>query len=469
MRSAGTIIVGGGISGASALHWLAAGGEDVLLIEAGDRLGGVIGSYRNDAGALVETGPNSTQLSHPQLVALIEELGLADALMTASPRAKSRYIVRDGALVPTPSGPVDFLTSPLFSTRAKLRLLQEPFIAPAPEGIEESVAQFVERRIGREFLDYAINPFMSGVYAGRPEMLSLRHAFPKLHALEREHGSLIRGMIARRRQTRKARKDVVGAPRVSSLISFSEGMAMLPGRVAERYADRVITGRAVTSIERVLDRWRVSIGDDALEAERVIIATPASAAADLIEGIDGGAAAALRGIVYPPVATITSVYRRDAVEHPLDGFGCLIPEVERRRVLGVIFSSTLFPNRAPDGRVVLTTFIGGARQPEIAGLGESELVTLVNQEHRVLLGVTTDAESYGLTRWQHAIPQYNVGHGRVLDAIAGAERRAVGVHLLGNYRGGVSVGDCVKSAWELASRLLEQRQEVASTGEDARR
>jgi oxygen-dependent protoporphyrinogen oxidase len=457
MRNVSTIIIGGGISGASALHWLASGGDDVLLLEAADRLGGVIGSYRNDAGALVETGPNSTQLSHPQLRALIDELGLADAMMTTDARAKSRFVVRDGRLVATPSGPGGFLSTPLFSLAAKLRLLREPFIAPASPDREESIAQFVERRLGREFLDYAINPFVSGVYAGRPEKLSVRYAFPKLHTLEQEHGSLIRGALARRRQTKRARKDAVGAPQVSSLIAFREGMAMLPSRVAERWSDRVLTGHAVTALERTHDGWRVFAGGEIFEAARVVVATAARGAARLLEPLDRELARALGAIEYPPVATMLSLYRRDDVAHPLDGFGCLIPEVERRRVLGVIFSSTLFPNRAPDGAVAITTFIGGARQPEVARLGDDELVGVVLEEHRALLGVTGVPISTSLSRWEHAIPQYNVGYGRTLAALEEGERRSPGLFLLGNYRGGVSVGDCVKSASELASRLLAER------------
>jgi oxygen-dependent protoporphyrinogen oxidase len=464
MRNVSTIIIGGGVSGASALHWLASRGDDVLLLEAAERLGGVIGSYRNGLGALVETGPNSTQLSHPQFHAIIDELGLRDEMMTADARAKNRFIVRGGALVATPSGPGDFLTSPLFSMRAKLRLLKEPFIAAAPADREESIAEFVERRLGREFLDYAINPFVSGVYAGRPEALSVRHAFPKLHALEQRHGSLIRGALARRKQTKQARKDATGTPQVSSLISFREGMVTLPRRVGERWADRVVPGAAVAALRPHEGRWHIEAAGETYGADRVVVATSAYGAAALVDPFDDVLAASLRGIQYPPVATALSVYRREAIAHALDGFGCLIPEVEHRRVLGVIFSSTLFPNRAPEGMVAITTFIGGARQPEIAGLPDEALSTIVYDEHRELLGASTRPESFELNRWPHAIPQYNLGYGRVLEAIEAAERRSPGLHMLGNYRGGVSVGDCVWSASELAARLMAQPRELVAAG-----
>lgn len=453
MRNVSTVIIGGGISGASALHWLALGGDDVLLLEASDRLGGVIGSYRNDIGALAETGPNSTQ-SSPQLQRLIDELGLGAQMMTADPRAKKRFVVRDGRLVATPSGPGDFLRTTLFSAGAKLRLLREPFIAPAPPHVEESIAQFVERRLGREFLDYAINPFVSGVYAGLPEKLSVRYAFPKLHALEQEHGSLIRGALSRRRQTKRARKDAAGTPSVSSLISFREGMAALPRAIAARWSDRVRTSAAVTAIERHDVGWRITVGEEVIGAERVVLATAADVSARLVEPFDPALATALRRIEYPPVSTMLSVYRRDSIAHALDGFGCLIPEVEKRRVLGVIFSSTLFANRAPEGMVAITTFIGGARQPDVAALPDGELASAVYAEHTSLLGASAPPVSMEINRWARAIPQYTLGYGSILGAIDDAERRAPGLHLLGNIRGGVSVGDCVRSAAEAARRLL---------------
>lgn len=454
MHKVSTVIIGGGISGASALHWLASGGDDVILLEAADHLGGVIGSHRDRLGGLVETGPNSTQMSSPTLRRLIDELGLADDMMLADSRAKNRFVLRGGRLVPTPSGPVDFLRTPLFSLAAKLRLLREPFIAASPAEADESIGEFVERRLGREFLDYAINPFVSGVYAGRPERLSVRAAFPKLHALEQTYGSLIRGAIARLRQTKKARKDAVGAPKVSSLISFGEGMSMLPLAIEDRWRDRVHTGVAVSSIERSTSAWHVIAGGELYEADRIIIATPADVTARLVDPFDGLLSSALKRIEYSPVATMLSLYRRDAVRHPLDGFGCLIPEVEHRRVLGVIFASTLFPNRAPDGMVAIATFIGGSRQPEIAMLPDDELAAVVCSEHESLLGVLAPPESFEINRWHRAIPQYNVGYGAIIDALNAAEARTPGLHLLGNYRGGVSVGDCVKSASDLAAILL---------------
>jgi oxygen-dependent protoporphyrinogen oxidase len=444
-RHVDTIIIGGGISGASALHWLASAGEDVLLVERAGRLGGVIGSRRNALGALIESGPNSLQLTTPQLGRLIAELGLEEEIVTASDAASNRYVMRDGRLLPLPMNPKAFLKTPVFSAGAKLRLLKEPFIKPAPADADESVASFVERRLGREILDYAVNPFISGIFAGRPERLSIRQAFPRLYSLESEHRSLVRGFIARGRARRKEMGKGEKRPR-PAMISFREGMEMLPRAVAERWGDRLLLGTEVRSIDRARGLWQVETGEETIEARNVIIATDALAAAALVEPLDAEAASALAGIEYVPVAVAASVYDRTAVAHPLDGFGMLLPEVERRAVLGTIFSSTLFPGRAPEGTVLLTTFIGGARAPVLALAPAAEIESSVHAELRKILGISAKPRSFDLQVWQRAIPQYTIGYGEILAALQRAESRLPGLSFLGNYRGGISVGDCVRSA-----------------------
>jgi oxygen-dependent protoporphyrinogen oxidase len=457
MRRVETLIIGGGISGATALHRLASLGNDVLLLERGERLGGVLGSRRNEAGVLVESGPNSTQLTNTYLPALVDELGLRDRMLYADDAASNRYIMRDGQLLALPGGPKSFLRTHLFSASTKLRLLREPFIRPAPADEEESIAQFVVRRLGREFLDYAINPFVSGVYAGRPERLSVRYAFPKLYALEQEYRSLIRGTIAKAREKKRAKKKGGAEPQAARdrarMISFDEGMQTLPRAIEEQWRDRIETGVTVERIERHGGGWHVYAGNHVFQADRLIVATHAHGAADLLANLDPELAIVLRRIEYPPVAVAASVYPRESVEHPLDGFGVLIPVVERRGILGVIFSSTLFPNRAPDGMVLLTSFIGGARQPEYAQRDPDLIRFELHRELQRTLGISAAPVSVDLKIWPHAIPQYNIGYGEILSGIAQAEGRYPGLHLLGNYRGGVSVADCVKSGWELADKI----------------
>lgn len=459
MREADTIIVGGGISGATALHRLAREGRDVLLLERTDRLGGTIVSERSSAGALIERGPNSLQSGNPVLDLLIDDLGLRDNIVVADKAAANRYVLRDGTLVPVPTNPKALIESSLISGRAKLRLMTEPFRSRRTSEEEESVADFVRRRLGREPLLYGINPFVSGIYAGRPEDLSLRHAFPMLYDLEHEHGSLIRGGMKRMKARRRASASGETTPPKRRMFSFRDGIASLTTAIADRWTDHIQTGTEATGLARDERGWSVSAVIDGEEREfrsrNLILATDAGTAARLTEGIDSDLATALRRIEYPPVAVVTILADRESVRHPLDGFGLLCPEVEGRNVLGVIFSSTIFPNRAPEGNVLLTTFVGGARQPDRALQPESEILASVTDELRELIGYNGNAREIDMAVWRRAIPQYNLGYGLILRGIGRAEERLAGLRLLGNYRGGVSVPDCIASGWGTAEKILE--------------
>lgn len=454
------IIIGGGISGASALYWLASTGVNVLLLERGSGLGGVMGSRRSELGALLETGPTSAHMKSDALFDLVEGLGLEPHIVRPSEFAANRYIMRGGELICVPTSPKSFIRSRLFSTSAKLRAFREPFVASVSGGTEESVAQFVERRLGREVLDYAVNPFISGIYAGRPEHLSARYAFPVLHELEQASGSLFKGGIRKARQAKKDRKKNGENNRAGrkGIFSFDEGMGTLPRAIENRWHSAIRTGVTVQRMERRENTWIVYTSAGIFLSERVVLATEAGAAAGLLDGLDATAAAALRSIEHPPVAVAHALYDRSAVAHPLDGFGLLIPEVEKRNILGVIFSSSLFPGRAPEGTVLLTAFVGGARSPELALCPHDEMLYDVHGELRRSLGISARPKEFQVQVWPRAIPQYNLGYGAILDALAGAEQRLHGLHLLGSYRGGVSIGDCVSSARALARRLLNENE-----------
>lgn len=469
------IIIGGGISGSAALHWLARGGADALLIEERPGLGGVIASRRNAHGALCESGPNSMQAGVEALRDIIVDLGIEGRVVYPTEAAANRYIMRDGRLVAAPTGPKAFLRSNLFSAAAKRRVLRERFVRPVPAELEESVAQFVTRRLGAEVLEYAMDPFIAGIYAGRPEQLSLRYCFPKLHELEQTYGSLIRGAMKTGRRRRKEAKraaaerkragGAAGAAAESAptdllrrgLISFDEGMAVLPRTIQQTWSDHLRLGCTVESIERAGNRWRVHAGGRTAEAEHLVIAAEAYTAARLVAGIAPELASVLGAVQYPPIAVAAMLYPRTAVEHPLDGFGVLFPCAERRNLLGAIFSSTLFPGRAPEGTVLITAFAGGARAPEAVMRPPHELEYDVHAELRRTLGISARPISCDLQLWQRSIPQYTLGYGRVLDAVAAAEERHGGLHFLGNYRGGVSVGECVASAHALAGRIVGAR------------
>ncbi len=448
------IVVGGGISGLACAWGLQQRGIRVVLLEAAAQPGGSIGTVR-EQDCLLESGPNSALDTTPLIAQLLDEIGVARERISANPAARNRYILRAGRLTALPLSPIEFIGTSLFSTRAKLRLLCEPFIAAGAPDVEESVAAFVRRRIGGEFLDYAINPFVAGVYAGDPEALSLKAAFPRLHELEQAHGSLIRGyLLGARARARDTEKSKQAAP----MFAFREGMQTLTDALARRLAHVELATEAVGIVPgksgQVVSAGGVNARRD-FNARAVVLATPAYAAAKLVTSFAPDAGAALAAIPYPPVAVAVSAYRRETIPHALDGFGVLVPQRESRSILGTIFSSTLFDNRAPPELALLTTFVGGMRQPELARLNDDEIAAIVQAEHVALLGARAHAKFVRVKRWSRAIPQYTLGHLGHIATIEAAERNFPGMFFCANYRGGVAIGDCIKSADRAASQVAE--------------
>ncbi len=474
MRSVPHVIVcGAGLTGLTTAWHLRRSGADVTVVEASDAVGGVMRSTSRD-GYLVEHGPNSCMLTG-ELAHLVDALGLTPLLRPAAPQAQRRYIVRDGRALEVPSSPGSMLRSPLFSVGAKLRLLAEPFVGRRTAAGDESVAAFVRRRLGTEPLTYAVDPFVSGVYAGDPERLSVAHAFPRLAALEREHGSLVRGGIAAARKSRVARGQPGLSGRRSTMVSFVDGMGTLPQAIADDLGSTTILRRArVTAIAKTINGTEVTIEQDGavvtLCADAVVSTLPVHAFASIqLPPSTQRAVAQLGTLPYPAVASLALGYRRADVAHALDGFGCLIPSAERRSTLGVLFSSTLFDGRAPDGYVLLTCFLGGVRRPELGTASAAELVEIVEPELAEILGVTGVPKFVHLTSWPQAIPQYNVGHGAHGAAADEIESLVPGLLVDGQFRRGVSVGDCVAAGERIASRALvmAQAESIVNAGRGA--
>jgi oxygen-dependent protoporphyrinogen oxidase len=453
------LVIGAGISGLATAWWLQAAGLDVTVIESESRPGGTIGTIR-ESGSLIERGPNSTLETSPLIGELLEQTGTAAERIYANPDAKKRFILRGGKLLALPMSPPAFLGTPLLSARAKFGLIRELFVERSAPDADETVAQFVTRRLGSEFLDYAINPFVAGVYAGDPELLSVRAAFPRLFEIEQQYGSLIRGQIKGAKE-RKRSKEV--SKQAAPMLSFRDGMQTLTDGVAGRINDLRLATRAVAISRSNQSGWQVQIegpgvgmrGPETLDARAVIVATPAAAAARLIRPHAEYAASALEEIPYPPVASVASVYERADVAHALDGFGFLVPKKEQRRILGTIFSSTLFENRAHSRQVLLTTFVGGMRQPELAQLDEAAILSMVQDELVSLLGVRAPALRTWINRWPRAIPQYTLEHLARMASIERAELALPGLFLQANYRGGISVADCIKSSRAMADRVAQ--------------
>ena len=447
-------IIGGGITGLVCAFRLVQRGVPVTLYEASDRVGGVIRSLRRD-GYLAEFGPNSILETSAKITALIRDLGLEARRLHSDPAAENRYLVRGGRPVSLPASPLKFFGTKLFSVGAKLRLLREPFIPRGRPGAEESVAQFVLRRLGQEWLDYAINPMIAGIYAGDPARLSVQHGFPRLAALEQRYGSLILGQI-RGAKERRHRGEV--SKQEAKKISFDEGLQVLTDALEARLGPAVKLNSRVVQLEQTPAGWRVTVsngdGETVAGHSAVLLAAPAYRIAEIrLSTAAGIKLGPLAEIYYPPVASVVLGFRRADVAHPLDGFGMLVPAVERFSLLGTLFSSSLFPGRAPAGHVTLTSYVGGVRAPELALRPEPELVRFVVNDLRAMLGVTGEPTFRHVVLYPKAIPQYEVGYGRFKDLMADAEKGAPGLFLAGHYRDGISLGDSILSAHEVAERI----------------
>jgi protoporphyrinogen/coproporphyrinogen III oxidase len=428
----------------------------VTLYEAGSRVGGVIQTLRQD-GYLAEFGPNSILETSPKITSLIADLGLEGRRLDSDPRANNRYIVRDGKPVLLPDSLLGFVGTRLFSAGAKLRLLREPFIRRAPGAVEENLAEFVKRRIGQEFLDYAINPLVGGVYAGDPARLSVKHAFPKLHALEQKYGSLLLGQFLGARE-RKRRAEV--SKQNAKAISFDEGLQVLVDALRMRVGEAVRLNSPVISVEQTPNVWTVTTRVDGRERKQtysaVLFAGQAHKLAD-VSLVSGSSLnwSPLAMIKYPPVASLVLGFRREDVAHPLDGFGMLAPEVERFTILGALFSSSLFPNRAPADHVTLTCYVGGTRAPDLARLGTHSLAELVLADLGTLLGVKGRPTFKYHCLFGKAIPQYEVGFGRFKELMNEIEAKSPGLFMAGNYRDGISLGDSIVSAHGVVERIAQ--------------
>ncbi|NIR51665.1 protoporphyrinogen oxidase [candidate division KSB1 bacterium] len=452
------VIIGGGISGLATAYRLQKAGLAVLLLEKSAKIGGAIRSEKVGE-FLIDYGPNSTLDTSPKIGDFIKELGLTDRRVNANAEASRRYILKNGELVPLPMNPPQFLKSGLFSFRAKLRLLKEPFVQPAPENKEETIAEFVERRLGREFLDYAINPFIAGVYAGDPDRLSVRSAVAKIYALEKNYGSLIKGAVKGARE-RKKRADTDKTK--AQLFSFKDGMHELSDALASALGNNIQTQSVLEEINPPSNSnglYSVTYANAGkkitVQTKSLIFTSPAFVTAEYLRPFDQLLAKKLSEIFYPPVAVVFLGFEHKVPCRPLDGFGFLVPKVESRKILGTIWSSTIFPNRAPNSGMALTTFVGGMRQPELTNLEDAELTDVVLQELKSLMALEGKPDIVRIKRWQKAIPQYELGHQERMDAVERFESANPGIFVSGNFRNGISVGDCIVQSEAMAEKVLD--------------
>ena len=447
------IVIGAGISGLTAAYLLHAGAHDVVVFDQGDVPGGRMRSERID-GFLMEHGANSVVGPAPAVEDLIVGLDLDGEKVTRSAAARSRYLVRAGRAHALPVTPCRFFMSGFFSLGGRLRLLMEPWVPVHRD--DETIAAFTRRRLGQEMLDYVVDPLAAGLYAGDPRQLSVSAVFPQLKRLERCRGSIVLGAIGGR--LRRDGRFALYGPGNRILFSLREGLGTLPCSLADRLAGRIFPGHRVVSMQRGAGgRFRVLVRCGAaawwIMADSVVIALPAYAAANVLDELDRRAAETLAQIGHPPLAVVFLGYRANAIAHPLDGLGVLMPAIEKRNVLGILFSSTLYPGRAPAEHVALTAFVGGARQPQLAMLHPDELIALVHSEVRQVLGAAAAPVLARTRRWRYGLPQPGLDHERRIATIAALEGEHPGLFLTGNYFSGVSTTACIAQARQSAARV----------------
>lgn len=446
-RNVQALVIGGGISGLVCAYALRKAGIEVLLVEASARPGGVIHSVQRD-GYLLELGPQSFS-NTSQLRSLCAELGIVDQLLEAPSRAP-RYVLVHGKLQVVPMSPPAFFTSSLINSSTKWALVRDIFGKSAPPEADESVAAFVRRKFSEQLLERLAGPIVSGVYAGDPEKLSLRSAFPQAYEAERAAGSIVRGMM-------RLAKNKKGLRERATLNTFRDGNETLVRALASLLGARLVTKTSAAHIYRQNDgSFHISLegsSNDSVSAKSVVLAVPTDVTGKLLAPLDSPLEPLLTTVEYAAVAVVSHGYAKKDVGYSLDGFGFLVPRSAGVRMLGTVWNSSLFPGRAPEGQVLLTTFLGGATDPSAAKLGSEELSSLAHRELAPLLSIKSDPTFCNVTTWPRALPQYNLGHADRLASIHKSLTRFPGLFLAGNYLRGPAIGACAEQALAVAEEV----------------
>ncbi len=444
-----TIVVGAGISGLTCAYALKKSGQNVLLLEASARPGGVIQTIQEN-GYLFEQGPQSFSGTEA-IFKLCNELGISDELVEA-PHGAPRYILIDGKLVPVPFSPGAFLSSRLFSWRTKLSILSEVFRTSKSPESDESVAAFVRAKFTPELLDRGVGPFVSGIYAGDPEFLSLRAAFPQIYEADKLSGSVIRGSLRLAKNKPKIQQG-----RRPGLYSFRNGNETLIRALAASVGDSLHCMTSVAEIEGDSSGFRLEVtgaqGQESLQADKLVLATPAFALRELLSNVAPSAGSELFGIDYAPVAVVSHGYRQAQLGSKLEGFGFLIPRSAHLRTLGTVWNSSLFEGRAPHDHLLMTSFIGGAKDKKALTLPPEELSAAVHREVSEILRIEGQPVTTKVTPYWAAIPQYNLGHTKRLNAVQKDISQVRGLWVIGNYWKGPAIGACVEHAQSVAEQI----------------
>jgi len=472
-------VVGAGLSGLVCAYRLKQLGIHPIVLEQAEQPGGMIATVRRN-GFLFEAGPQSPRFP-ASVWALVKELNLEKEFVYGDPKAK-RYILKQGQLHPAPFSAVEIMTTRLVDLRSKLRFLGEPFGNTRPPDHEESLAEFVQRKFGGEVLEYLVDPVISTVFLGDSRKIGMESAFPALVEWERSQGSLtrgvIRGTIAKRRaadpdgsrtpnrhETNRRRLHLTDA--LPSLGSFRSGMGMLPEKLSGALGESMKYGLKAGSVEPVRSEngtpmagWRIRVpGAEEITAELLVLAVPAYVAARLLERSAPQLGALLGEIEYAPMCAVSSAYERDQVSHPLDGSGFMVPRREGLHTICTFWNSSLFKGRAPDGKVLMTSFAGRDSNGTLAALPDEECAQTIHAENTRILGIRGEPVDQMVWRYPRALPQYNVGHAKRVAEIRRLQETLPNLGLVGNYLTGRSIGDCAELASQVAEKLNRRFQE----------
>lgn len=436
-------ILGGGVTGLCAAHYLSQrfGRESVLLLEASDYVGGTTRTDHVD-GFLFDWGPNGFLDREPLTLQWVDDLGLADKLVRADESAARRFIMKHDKLVEI-LPPPKFLLTPLLSLPGRARLMCEPLIPGKKDDSPETIWDFAARRIGKEAADTLVGPMVSGVFGGDAKQLSLAHCFPRMAAMERDYGTLFKALLAKKKQNSAATP--VGPSGV--LTSFEDGIGYLPTQAAAQLADRALANTPAKSLAHSGGAYQIECEDGTtVDAEAVVIAAPAFAAASIVNDLDSALAKTLDAVAYASIAVVCTAFPHEAIGHDLNGFGFLIPRTQGKRILGCLWTSSIFPHQAPDGHVLLRTMVGGYTDPDAVEMSDIDILALLRRELYPLLRINGEPEMLRIYRHRRGIPQYLLHHGETLAAVDAAEATFPGLVFAGNAYRGVGLNDCVVSA-----------------------
>ena len=448
-------IVGGGISGLSLAYVLLEKGQgfDIKVFESESRPGGKIYTEKVD-GYVCEAGVNGFLDNKPSTLELAAKINLSP--MRSSDNARRRFIYTGGELREIPDSAVKFFMSNFLSLPGRLRMIGEYFVPRAMKD-DETLESFAVRRVGREFYEKLLDPMASGVYAGDPTKMSIRSCFAKVYGLEQKYGGLIKGFMAAGKEAKKSGKKVEAGPG-GTLTSFREGMYSFVEALRSLLGDRVQTDKAAKGIEKTSGGYMLHFKDGSTcEADCVVLASPAHNSAEIVRDFDKTICDILTTIPYPALSVVSFGFKRAKISRDINLFGYLIPGNEKRKILGTLFDSSIFENRAPEGYVLLRNMVGGARAQDLALLDDEKLISTVRNELAEIMGLRAEPDFVRVFRWEKAIPQYLLGHHRKLEALDEASAKHKGFYLAGNAYRGVAVNDCIANSIKLADGIARLR------------